>query len=103
MKLLGIHGVGSWCRVMRKDNPCHCMPRPKVPSAPPRMRSDCRNSPGPIVFANAGTSVVRLRKLVMAFCSIVSGCSFAPSRCVCSFHAASPGNSAAKCGSQKAM
>ena len=55
------------------------------------------------MLANAGTSVVRLLKLVRAFCSIVSGCSRAPRRCVCFFHSASLANSAAKCGSQKAM
>ena len=44
-----------------------------------------------------------MRKLVSAFCSTVSGCSFAPRRCVCAFHALSLVNSAAKCGSQKAM
>ena len=87
----GIHGVGSWCSVMRSDSPCHCMPRLKTPSAPPMMRSAARNRAGPIVLANAGTSVVRLRKLVSAFCSIVSGCSRAPRRCVCAFHSASLG------------
>ena len=81
--VLGIHGVGSCCSVMRSDSPCHCMPRPNAPSAPPMIRSAARNSAGPMVLANAGTSVVRLLKLVSAFCSIVSGCSRAPSRCVC--------------------
>ena len=60
MYVLGIHGVGSCSSVMRSDRPCHCMPRPKVPSAPPMMRSAARNSAGPMVLANAGTSVVRL-------------------------------------------
>ena len=56
-----------------------------------------------MVLAKAGTRVVRLLKLVMAFCSMVSGCSFAPRRWVCFFHSASLWNSAAKCGSQNAM
>ena len=34
------------------------------------IRSAARNNAGPMVLANAGTSVVRLRKLVSAFCSI---------------------------------
>ena len=51
----------------------------------------------------AGTKVVRLLKLVRAFCSMVSGCRQAPRRCVCFFQSASVANSAAKCGSQKAM
>src|SRR5439155_473843 len=58
---------------------------------------------GLIVLANAGTAVVRLLKLVIAFCSIVSGWSRAPRRCVWRFHSASLSNSAAKCGSQNAM
>src|SRR5947209_5705152 len=103
MKVLGIHGVGSWCKVIRSDNPCHCMPRLKAPSAPPMIRSAARNSPGPMVLANAGTRVVRLRKLVKAFCSMVSGCRRAPRRCVCLSQSSVLGNSAAKCGSQKAM
>ena len=58
---------------------------------------------GPMVFAKAGTRVVRLLKLVKAFCSIVSGCSRAPRRWVCFFQSASELNSAAKWGSQKAI
>ena len=79
------------------------MPRDSAPSHPPMIRSDCRNSPGPIVFARHGTSVVRLRNDVIAFCSIVSGCSFAPTRCVCFFHSSTEANSPANCGSQNAM
>ena len=66
MKLLGIHGVGSCKSVMRSDRPCHCMPRPRMPSAPPMMRSAAKNNAGPIVLANAGTSVVRLRKRALS-------------------------------------
>ena len=44
-----------------------------------------------MVLANAGTRVVRLLKLVSAFCSMVSGCSRAPRRCVCIFQADSVG------------
>ena len=67
------------------------MPRSKTPSAPPMIRSAWRKSPGPIVLAKAGTSVVRLLKLVSAFCSIVSGCSRAPMRCVWAFHSSTLG------------
>src|SRR5271165_3338359 len=45
-----------------------------MPSAPPMIRSALRKNPGPIVLAKAGTRVVRLLKLVSAFCSMVSGC-----------------------------
>src|SRR5262249_41070368 len=103
MYVLGIHGVGSWCSVIRSDSPCHCMPRLNAPSAPPMIRSAPKNNAGPIVFAYAGTSVVRLLQLVSAFCSIVNGCSRAPRRCVWAFHSASLLNSPAKCGSQNAM
>ena len=41
-----------------------------------------------MVLAKAGTRVVRLLKLVSAFCSIVRGWSRAPSRCVWVFHSA---------------
>src|SRR5438105_9106176 len=37
--VLGIQGLGSWCRVMRRDRRCHCMPRPKAPAAPPIILS----------------------------------------------------------------
>ena len=57
------------------------------------MRSAARKSAGPIVFANAGTSVVRLRKLVRAFCSIVRGCRRAPIRWVWAFHCSNVANS----------
>ena len=43
------------------------------------------------MLAKAGTSVVRLLKLVRAFCSIVSGCSRAPSRWVWAFHSCDAG------------
>ena len=43
------------------------------------------------MLAKAGTSVVRLLKLVRAFCSIVSGWSRAPSRWVWAFHSSSVG------------
>ena len=101
--IAGVRALAPDAIVMRNDSPCHCIPRLNAPSAPPMIRSAPRNSPGPIVLANAGTKVVRLLKLVSAFCSIVSGCSRAPSRCVCAFQSASLLNSAAKCGSQKAM
>ena len=55
------------------------------------------------MFAYAGTSVVRLLNDVIAFCSTVRGCSFAPTRCVAAFHSASEAYSPAKCGSQNAM
>jgi hypothetical protein len=45
-----------------------------------------RNSPSPIVFALAGTRVVRLLKLVTAFCSMVRGWSLAATRRVWAFH-----------------
>ena len=82
MKEDGTQGSGPYLKVIQSDIPCHCIPRPKMPSAPPMIRSAWRNSPGPIVLANAGTSVVRLRKLVRAFCSTVSGWSRAPRRWV---------------------
>ena len=55
------------------------------------------------MLAKAGTSVVRLLKLVRAFCSIVSGCSRAPIRCVWAFQSSRLAYSSAKWGSQKAM
>lgn len=73
MNVDGIQGVGSCRSVIHNESPCHIIPRPKVPSAPPMILSHPRNNPGPIVLANAGTCVVRLLKLVNAFCSTVSG------------------------------
>ncbi len=64
MNVLGTQGSGPYRRVIQRLAPCHCMPRSKMPSAPPMIRSAWRNSPGPIVLAKAGTSVVRLLKLV---------------------------------------
>src|SRR5262249_3083460 len=79
---LGTQGSGPCGEVIQRLIPCHCIPRSNRPSAPPMIRSALRKRPGPIVLANAGTSVVRLLKLVKAFCSIVRGCSRAPIRCV---------------------
>ena len=103
MNVEGIQGVGSCRSVIHSDRPCHCIPRPNVPSAPPMILSQPKNRPGPTVLAKAGTCVVRLLKLVSAFCSIVNGCSLAPSRWVCFFQSPTDANSAAKCGSQNAM
>ena len=94
---------GPYRSVIHRDIPCHCIPRLKMPSAPPIIRSDWRNRPGPTVLARHGTSVVRLLKLVSAFCSMVSGCSFAPRRYGWLLQSSTDWNSRPKWGSQKAI
>ena len=95
--------IRSITKCHQQRHSLHCIPLESAPSAPPIIRSDCKNNPGPIVFAVHGTRGMRLLKLVIAFCSIVIGWSFIPLRYGCFFHSSSVSNSAPIIGSQKAI
>ena len=76
MNELGIQVDGSCMSVIRNDRPCHCMPRPRDAVGAANDSVGRKKEPrANRVGVGWHLAVVRLRKLVRAFCSIVRGCS----------------------------